>query len=231
MILGLLVLSGCSSILQNEDKSQEDPQLVAERFARFWEQKDWNSMYDLFTPELQAMKTQQQFYDMAQYKNKEGTIVVRLDKISNDSSTVIYAYYSGSLGAIELKMPAAKMVLVNNSWRFDAFAEYFSQNLEELKYTDFIDPIINGQLKVIKDLSSGLELDNIYIINSACSDLRGIESSFEAGKKDYSDKKSIGYIEETNGWLNKYCDSYNKISDFYFVSNALKSTNQTIINK
>lgn len=120
VVLSLIILSGCA-----KTQSIEDPQLVAERFARFYEQKDWNSMYDLFTPELQKKETKQQFYELAEYKNKDIIIVVRLDKVSKDNEEVSYAYYSGSLGALELKMPAAKMVLTDNKWKFDAFASYF----------------------------------------------------------------------------------------------------------
>ena len=67
----IFLISACSEI--QTKKSQEGVEKFAEKFARAWEQKDYSSMYDMFVPELQAIKNKAEFVETLEYEEKESS--------------------------------------------------------------------------------------------------------------------------------------------------------------
>lgn len=112
LILGLILINGCNS----QPKTQEEAEKVAERFARFWEQENYSSMYDLFIPELKELRNKEDFVKFAEIYNKKPE-VMRLDKVSMDSEDISYAYYSVS--GYEIKIPAIKLEYVDQGWKIN----------------------------------------------------------------------------------------------------------------
>ena len=132
ILISSILLTACSQ--QLPIKETEKPELVAERFARFWEQKDFSNMYDMFIPELQARSDKDTFIGVMNFYEKSNQIVIRLDKVSMDNENTAYAYYTVSSSLFDAKAPAMKMVLVNGTWKIDAFAKYFDVKKEDILY-------------------------------------------------------------------------------------------------
>lgn len=132
IIFSLIVLPGC---FKKEIKPKvEDPSLVAERFARFWEQKDWGNMYDMFIPQLQTKSDKNTFISVMNFFEKSNQIVIRLDKVSTDSENVVYAYYTVSSSLFDAKAPAMRMEKIEGVWKIDAFAKYFDVKQQDMVY-------------------------------------------------------------------------------------------------
>src|SRR3989339_275272 len=138
IILLVLLTIGCTQkpTIQGceKPKTEECVKATAEKFARVWEQKDYDSMYKMFIPELQNMKNKDNFKKTLQFEEKENDVVVRLDKISKESDTIAYAYYTISSSLFDSKAPAMKMVYTDGDWEIDAFATYFSKDMFQAEY-------------------------------------------------------------------------------------------------
>ena len=143
-VFGILFLSGCSV---------EDPEVAADRFARFWEQKDWNNMYNMFIPELQAKSDKDTFVFVMNYFEKEQQVVIRLDKVSMDNKDTAFVYYTVSSSLFDAKAPAMKMVLVDREWKINAFANYFGIKKEDLIYTAEINKLMTTMITNMQERS------------------------------------------------------------------------------
>jgi len=128
LFLGLILITGC---VNNQPKEKEEVKKTAERFARDWEQKNFDSMYNLFIPELKEKRTKEDFVNFFKASEKDSNIVIRLDKVSIDSKDVAYAYYTISGSIYEAKAPAMKLEHIENNWRFNAFADFFVKECAE----------------------------------------------------------------------------------------------------
>ncbi len=137
LIFGLILVNGCAS-----SNTEEDAQKTAEKFAREWEQKDFESMYDLFIPNLQQMRNKEDFVKFFLASETSSNVVIRLDKVSKDSENVAYAYYTFSSPLSEYRAPAMKLEYVNGNWKVNAFPNFFTgectQECPELKCKEFI---------------------------------------------------------------------------------------------
>jgi len=116
---------------------EEQMTIVAEKFARKWEQKDFGAMYDLFTPDLQQQKSRQDFIDVLNFKESKTSVVVRLDRVSKESDTVGYAYYSVSSSIYDSKAPAMNLIEISpGEWRVNGLKKYFLLDNLQLIYPD-----------------------------------------------------------------------------------------------
>ena len=138
LLFGILVLilliNGCSKeeLQVNEQISpQEEAEKTAERFARYWEQADYESMYDLFILELQNKRNKDDFVKFFLAKETLDTVVVRLDKVSLYNENKSYAYYTVSSSIYDTKVPAMKMERWSDEWKVNAFVNFFTDECIE----------------------------------------------------------------------------------------------------
>src|SRR3989344_21210 len=83
LVLGLILMSGCdnsSTETSSQLNTKEEAQKTAERFARYWEQKDASSMYGLFIPELQEKRNKEDFVKFFGASENLTNPVIRLDQ-------------------------------------------------------------------------------------------------------------------------------------------------------
>ena len=144
LLIGIIIISGCSN---SELILEEEAERTAEDFALSWERKEWKNMYEFFVPDLKKMKNSDDFSLTMSYFEK-GDIVVRLDRIRLDGEKA-YAYYTASSSIFESKVPAMSMHRINEAWKFNAFANMFSIDIEQQirddikkKYLDEFVPLI-----------------------------------------------------------------------------------------
>lgn len=145
LILGLILISGCNT---QTPFQKESPEIAAERFARYWEQKDWNSMYDMLIPELQAMKSKEKFFEIMNFLETADIVTIRLDKISDDKGKS-YAYFTATTGLYESKLPAFEMMNINDKWKFNAFATYFENPVVIYKIIEHISSYTGEDMYVL----------------------------------------------------------------------------------
>jgi len=141
IILGLflLVVSGCNNSpivkeVPNQESqlnTKEEAEKTAERFARYWEQRDFDSMYDLFIPELKDMRSKEDFIKFFEASEKASNLVIRLDKLSMDSENVAYIYYTVSSSIYDSKAPAIKLEYIKGYWKVNAFKTFFTEDCAE----------------------------------------------------------------------------------------------------
>lgn len=143
----------CSNGQETDDikKCQEEIEKVAERFARFWEQKDYTSMYGMFIPELQKIKTKENFKKTLQYEEKENNIVVRLDKISKENETIAYIYYTVTSSLFDSKMPAMKIEYIAGDWKINGFSPYFIEDMLQAKYFLMQKSDLSSEYQLVKE--------------------------------------------------------------------------------
>ena len=108
---------------------KKEAETTALRFARTWEAKDWNPMYDLFTDDLKKLKSKERFVKAAaKLTSREKKYIIRLDEVRLDNGSTGYAYYTKSYteSAAERKEPAIKLVQNENEWKVETFIKYFN---------------------------------------------------------------------------------------------------------
>ena len=72
LLVIVLILSSCQqNIVPKQSKTKESAETIADKFGRYWEQKDYSSMYDQFIPELQKLKTKDDFIKLMNYIEKD----------------------------------------------------------------------------------------------------------------------------------------------------------------
>ncbi len=128
LIVCLILISGCTT---NRLSTNEEAEKTAEKFARYWEQGDYSSMYDLFVPELKKERTKEDFVNFFLASEKNTDIVIRLDKVSIDSEKVAYAYFTVSSSIYDARAPAMRLEYIENEWKFNAFATFFTDGCAE----------------------------------------------------------------------------------------------------
>ncbi len=119
--------------------SEEEAKKVALKFANYWEQKDYEKMYELFTPSLKKLKTNKEFaFIMKLFQNESSSVIssIRLNKIEKITDDVIYVYFDiqgpalmlfGGTG--EIKLSVLELKFIGDKWYFDAFGNYFEMDL------------------------------------------------------------------------------------------------------
>jgi len=141
LIVGVLILAnGCnysgeiaqgSPIQESQPKTKEEAEKTAERFARYWEQRDFDSMYDFFVTDLQSVRNKRDFVKFFDASETSPDIVIRLDKLSMDSKDIAYAYYTVSSSIYDVKAPAMKLEYIYDSWKINAFGGFFTEECAE----------------------------------------------------------------------------------------------------
>lgn len=221
-IVSLLILSGCTK------QEQEAAEKTAEKFARYWEQKDWNSMYDMFIPELQEMKTQQEFFDIMDYLETSKVVTARVDKVTLDEEKA-FVYLTATTGLFETKVPSLEMQLVNEEWKFNAFSSFFEIDLQEIKKRELDSNFISSTKMILKEARTIIS-DFSYVFGlygyswstSYCNDFR--EINIEMDKLDTKAKalqyspefekiysalnEAIKPLKEATEYMDKKCGSH-----------------------
>jgi len=131
-------MSGCdnsSTETSSQLNTKEEAQKTAERFARYWEQKDASSMYGLFIPELQEKRNKEDFVKFFGASENLTNPVIRLDQVNLDKENEAYAYYT-TYSAIytssyNFKAPAIKLEYLNGSWKINTFNSFFTEPCAE----------------------------------------------------------------------------------------------------
>jgi len=136
LIFSLIFISGCgqeeiTESTYSELKTREGAEKTAERFARYWEQKDPNSMYDFFIPLLKEKRNKEDFSKFFLASENETTPVIRLDQIRMDSEDVVYAYYTVSSSIFDAKAPAMKLEYIDGRWLVNGFVTFFTETCSE----------------------------------------------------------------------------------------------------
>ncbi|MFA5796672.1 MAG: hypothetical protein WC916_01385 [Candidatus Woesearchaeota archaeon] len=197
LIIGIFLISGCAQTQENiykQPKTKEGAEATADKFAREWEQKDFSEMYNMFIPKLQQMKNESDFVALMEYLESDSTITIRLDKVSMESETVAYAYYTVSSSLFEQKAPAMKLEYTKNAWKVDAFSSYLSMSLQEKKYFDKITEITTKQTSLINDFTYNIKMHTIEIKYDGLYDTRycpNFKQNFEDAKENYDEFVSL----------------------------------------
>lgn len=114
-----------------ETDKMKEAEKVAERFARYWEQKDFSAMYDMIIPELKEKRNKEDFIKFFLASETATNIVIRLDKISSDIKNISYAYYTVSSSIYDSKAPAIQLIYIDNRWYINAFEKFFTEPCAE----------------------------------------------------------------------------------------------------
>lgn len=207
LILVIITLSGCG---------ENSAEKTAEKFARYWEQKDWNSMYDVFVPDLQKMKTKEEFSEIMNYFETAQTITVRLDKVSLDDGKS-YAYFTASTGLFDSKVPALEMQKVGLKWKFNAFATYFEVDLNKVRKQDLETNFISSSRTILKeggvllsDISYPLNMYQYEWSTSYCNDFR--KASINANNL-YEKTKNLKYSSEFEAFYSLLLETIGELKD------------------
>lgn len=121
-VIFLISFSGC--IQQN---TKENAESIAQEFAINLQKSDYESLYDLFIPDLKSMRKKS---DFVKYVNIKGSPLdnnyIIFDKVVMQGDNEAYAYYTLSSGIFEAKVPPMHLIFTSEGWRVDAFSDYFS---------------------------------------------------------------------------------------------------------
>lgn len=148
----------CPDNVYKQPQTREGAEATADKFAREWEQKDFSVMYDMFIPELQSLKTKDEFTEVMNYlETGPNLITIRLDKISMEDNSTSYAYYTTSSSLFDVKAPAMKLNYVNCYWGVDAFSTYFYFDLNKRKYIDTVSGLNSLQSLLIYQFNTNLD--------------------------------------------------------------------------
>ena len=131
LIAGLLItvifVSGCVSESQNKENAQttidkpKQAELTAQAFARAMQQSDYETIWDMLTPELRAGGNKEAFARQMKIDFEGYSLFYEKVETTEDSNKT-YAYYTANSGLYESKAPGLKMIYVDGKWYFDAFA-------------------------------------------------------------------------------------------------------------
>jgi hypothetical protein len=109
---------------KDETLIKNEAKIVAEKFAIAWESKDYNQMYDLFTPELRKLKQKEHFINLMNYKETDD-IVIRLDYIIQEDDKKAFAYYTITGSSMDFKSKAVELDNINGNWYMNTFYPTF----------------------------------------------------------------------------------------------------------
>jgi hypothetical protein len=202
-IIGIILLFATSCIFS------EKPDLVAERFARTWEQKDWNKMYDFFIPELQQKKTREEFATIMTFKERNTQVAVRLDGVSKDNAKETYAYYTVNSGIYGAKAPAMRLELTDDGWKVNAMSTIFNINTKKVyEYLplEYFISIINKKLVNIENQLNKPNSNSYTMIRDTCGTSEQVSEIFETYNRQF-DKINISFPE-----LNELRNCYAEIT-------------------
>lgn len=131
----LILISGCAKEGEINDSAftaQEELELIAETFARYWEQKNFDAMYDMFLPELKEKRSKNDFIIFFSAKETFDTVVMRLDKISIVSEKEAYAYFTISSSVYDVKAPAMQLLKQNGEWYINGLLPIFEDDCADI---------------------------------------------------------------------------------------------------
>jgi len=187
------------SIVENFLLSCDRDTIATEVPVWYWEQKDWDSMYDMFTPELQGLKTKQNFSELMNYLETSKVVTARVDKVSLDQKKA-YVYLTATTGLYESKIPALELQWINNAWKFNAFSNVFEMDLQELKKTSIDVKFISSSKSLLEEskmiISDFFNVDRLYRYEwstSYCNDFRELNLRTD---KIYTEAKDLNYSPE-----------------------------------
>lgn len=124
VIVTTLLVSGCIG----GQNTKENAEAVAQKLAIELQNSNWGELYELFTPELKAMRSKEDFVIYASIKgNQLGNVYLIFDKVVVESDTEAYAYYTASSGVLETRIPPVHLIFTKEGWRVDVFASYFTE--------------------------------------------------------------------------------------------------------
>jgi len=103
--------------------------ITAEKFARAWESGDYKTMYDMFIPPLQELKSKENFVTTLDYYETGKDVTIRLDLVSLEDKNKAFAYYTASTLLFDGKIPAIEMRYINNEWKINSFLSYFIEEM------------------------------------------------------------------------------------------------------
>jgi len=118
-----------SQLNTTTEKSIDKKELAektALRFARYWEKKDWENMYDLFIANLKALKSKERFVKIIIRDYDLTSVSMRLDKVELDNESVAFAYYTAETALAGIKTQAIQLEWNGKEWKVNAFATYFN---------------------------------------------------------------------------------------------------------
>ncbi len=122
VIVGIVLVSGCA---QNTKGNAE---AVAQGFAIDLQNSNYETLYELFTPELKKQRSKENFVRYISGKGSplENSYFI-FDKVVMQGDNEAYAYYTLSGGILESKMPPIPLVFTSEGWRIDGFVSYFTE--------------------------------------------------------------------------------------------------------
>lgn len=133
---------------------EKEAQKVAQGLSIAWQREDYGKAYEYFHPNLKELKTKDEFVAFVKYTQDQTKFNLIYDKVVPQERNLAYAYYTYSSDSIfQPKTPALEMNYINGEWKINAFVGYFSKNIEEEKYKDFV----MGYIEKIKEELSYLD--------------------------------------------------------------------------
>jgi len=113
----------------SEDKLEKSTEKTAQGFAIAWQNKDYERAYDFFIPDLQELRSKPEFVKFATVYESENEFNIIYEKTVLQDTNLAYAYYTYSGDIIsQPKTPAIRMDYINNTWKINGFASFFSSD-------------------------------------------------------------------------------------------------------
>jgi hypothetical protein len=120
-----VLLVGC---VATEERAERDAEKIAQAFSIAWQNEDYASVYDYFIPDLQTMKSKEDFVAFVKASQAKGKFSLIYDKVVLQDKETAYAYYTFSGESVfQPKSPAVQMKLVSGQWKINGFAPYFTK--------------------------------------------------------------------------------------------------------
>lgn len=205
----VLVVSGCIAA-QN---TKENVEAVAQKFSVELQNSNWEDLYDLFTPELKAMRNKEDFVKYISIKGSplESNYLI-FDKVVMQGDNEAYAYYTFSTGVLESKIPPMHLVFTTEGWRVDAFISYFMGDASLQIYGTQIANIAVDMLTSGRELTSVIDYitdptrmntlrGNIAILNRIIEKVPEIQQDYERYKEHLRSIEPYPELEDVHSHM------------------------------
>lgn len=208
---------------------------TALRFARYWEKKDWENLYDLLIIDLKNLKSKERFVKIMIRDYDLPSVSMRLDKVEIDNESAAFAYFTAETALADIKTQATQLEWDGKEWKVNAFATHFS-TCDEFDKNCCGNGLCEGNENDIYCWKDCKQMQQDVVFKSKEVDLEFLGKSYNIKILNLSqDKKTL-----TLSWNNKeftlninnnrdLSDVYNLEGNIYINYGCCGITNQMIL--